>query len=403
MAWRIHETITRGELDNRIRGHITGRLWILGRNEPVVLDLLGDCRRDLAGRRLEFTNPRPQAIDLEGFASTQHGSAGELTASRKVRVPDIPVEQIREYDAAGKPFPWHWGNALYLDWFSDANGRVVIETADYELRIVGDATWEMSLAEEEVQRLINACDIRDFFEKLEAEKGEERQDSDTGDEIQLPPSELEAEMAQARSDLLADRVQGRLAREGVEADYAKILEEEIERLRRELGEPEPTPEQLARNAEWIEEMNRADEDLLADPETDNTEQYTHPLAERALDLADALSLETEEHAWAPKGAGEEHPVVELEGCVLKAATKLAGALNGQEWPPPVESCGSIIVRLKRARVYLDDALRAMESCQEGKLIPTVHLGPILVEVIDLAQDADELIDELRDRLAPEDE
>jgi hypothetical protein len=65
----------------------------------------------------------------------------------------------------------------------------------------------------------------------------------------------------------------------------------------------------------------------------------------------------------------------------------------------VEVCAAIIVRLKRARVYLDDALRALESCQQEKLIAPVHLGPILVEIIDLAHDADEIIAELRERLA----
>ena len=88
---------------------------------------------------------------------------------------------------------------------------------------------------------------------------------------------------------------------------------------------------------------------------------------------------------------------------MKAAAKLAGALNGVSWPPPLDSCASIIVRLKRARVYLDDALRAMESCQEDKLIPLQRLGVFLVEVIDLAHDADEIIEELRERLEPDDE
>jgi len=56
------------------------------------------------------------------------------------------------------------------------------------------------------------------------------------------------------------------------------------------------------------------------------------------------------------------------------------------------------VRLKKARVYLDDALRAMESCQEQKLTDTAWLGVVLVEVIDLAHEADIIIAELRARL-----
>ena len=40
----------------------------------------------------------------------------------------------------------------------------------------------------------------------------------------------------------------------------------------------------------------------------------------------------------------------------------------------------------------------MESCQEQKLVEMSWLAVVLVEVIDLAHDADEIIAELRERL-----
>jgi hypothetical protein len=58
----------------------------------------------------------------------------------------------------------------------------------------------------------------------------------------------------------------------------------------------------------------------------------------------------------------------------------------------------VIVRLVKARGYLDDALLAMESCQEQKLVETSWLAVMMVEIIDLARDADVLIAELRERL-----
>lgn len=403
MAWRIDEAVIRGEIDNRTRGCVTGRIWFVGRDDPVVLELSGDCHRDLAGRRLEFTNPQPKAADLEGLAAVQRGSVGDITASRKVRVPDIPLDQIAEYYKARKPFTSHWGNALYLEWFGDTNGRVVLETAGFELRIIGDSTWEMTIAEDETQRIVNACKSDDFLEEREKRTAEPDNRDDAREGEEQPFSEEEAEQLQARSDLLADRIAARLAREGDDADYERILEEEMDRLRRELGEPEPTPEQLARNAEYIEELNRAAEEALDDPEILAAERRRHPLAECAYELALNLSQNAEALAWIPKDAGEEHPVAELVGAVMKASAKLAGALNGEQWPPSLDSCASIIVRLKRARVYLDDALRAMESCQEDKLVPLNQLGPMLVDVIDLAHDADEIIAELRERLNPAEE
>ena len=153
MAWRIDEHVLRGEIDNRTRGRVTGRIWFAGRAEPVELDLTGNAWRDLAGRRLEFVNPAAKPGLAAGFVARQHGTTGDITASRKVKVPDLPLDQIGACAAAGKPWPWHWGNSLYLEWFSAANGRVVIESASYQLTISPDSTWDMTPAEEDAQQI----------------------------------------------------------------------------------------------------------------------------------------------------------------------------------------------------------------------------------------------------------
>ena len=41
MAWRIHDSVKRGEIDNRERGLVRGKIWLDGLVEPVVLDLQG--------------------------------------------------------------------------------------------------------------------------------------------------------------------------------------------------------------------------------------------------------------------------------------------------------------------------------------------------------------------------
>ena len=414
-AWRINKSIICGEIDNRVRGRVTGRIWLEGCEEPLELKLTGNCWRDLAGRRLEFTNPEPKPAFVDDMATLQQGAVGDITASRKVKVPEIPIDQIGEYYKAKKPFPWHWGNSLSLEWFSESNGRIVIESASYDLKIVGEPAWEMSPEEEESQRKANGAAITGFMEQLSSAADlPAHEDADfnaTSDKMaaeqeeisewdEKPQTEEAAEQMQARSDLLSDRVQARLKREGDKADYEAILHEEIERLRRELGEPEPTPEQLARNEEWIDEMNRATEEALKnpDPEFEAELEAKHPLAERAFELSLQVQGTAEEEGWIPADASQKHPAAELSGAIMIAAAKLAGALNGRHWPPGIDECAGIIVRLKKAREYLDDALRAMESCQEEKLVNVQHLGPVLVEVIDLAHDADEIIAELRERL-----
>lgn len=403
MAWRIDEAVVRGEIDNRVRGRVTGRIWLVGRDAPVELDLRGNCWRDLAGRRLEFINPQPKAGDLTSLAPTQRGTVGDITASRKVKVPEIPLEEIGAYYAAKKPWPWHWGNSLYLEWFSERNGRVVIETVAFDLKVVGEPAWEMSEAGEEEQRKANGDAMTGFMDRLgEAAGAQNREvvDDTPAEWDEQPQTEAEAEAEQARSDRLSDRIQARLAREGKDADYEKILEEELDRLYHEEGRPEPTPEQLARNAEWIEEMNRAGEEAQAnpDPELEKELEFKHPLVERVTEFSLQLRKTAEAEGWRAENAGQEHPVSELLDATLIAGPKLAGALNGRSWPPEVDFCAHTIVRLKRARGYLEDALRATESCHEEKLIKPEHLGPILAELIDFVQDTDALIAELRAKL-----
>jgi hypothetical protein len=402
MAWRIDEALVRGEIDNRERGLVTGRLWFAGRDEPVVLELQGNCWRDLAGRRLDFSNPQPKPGDIEHLASDQRGVVGDITASRKVKVPDLPLEDLHLYYKTGREMPWHWGNSLYLEWFSERNGRVVVETAAFDLKIVGEPAWEMSEAEETEQRRANGAALAQFMERLgEAVGASDRAASnDTPAEWdEKPQTEEEAEAQQARSDKLADRIEARLRKEGEDA-YDRILEEELARMEREEGRPEPTPEQEAERAEWIEEMNRAGEEALAnpDPEVEKELAFEHPLVTRVTEFSLQLRETARAEGWVSDDAGQEHPVRELLDATMIAGPKLAGALNGQYWPPEIEFCAHAIVRLKRARGFLEDAMRAVESCQEEKLIAPAHLGPILVELVDFIHDIDELIAELRAKL-----
>lgn len=405
MAWRIADSIIRGVIDNRVRGRVTGHLVLAGRRNPIEFDLVGDCLSDLAGRRLVFTNPAPKPDPHLDLAQIQRGRVGDMTAAYKIRMLDIPPMEFAARHAAGLPYPWHWSTRLFLEWYGEHDGHIVVETADFSLALSDDPTWEMSDADDAAQRAANAELLRSHVERGQNASVDEYDELFSGLEAGEPSpeklrpcTEEEAEIAQARSDLLTDRISARIAREGADADEAAIIGEEIERLRRELGEPEPTPEEIERRDAWIEEINREAEEMLDDPDFEIPEPEEHPLYQSTREIHKWLDELAEEYHWIPDDAPEEHPIRELVWSVQRAAAKFAGALNG-EWPPSIFSCGSKIVFLKRGRVYLDDALRATESCQEEKLIPPALLGPILVEIIDLAHDADEIIAELRERLA----
>ena len=167
MAWRIHDNIIRGEIDNRQRGRIRGKLWLKGLADPVTLQLEGNACPDLAGCLLTFENPGevyPMRTDAV-FTPVQKGTIGDLTASRKVRVYDIPVEEAYMRLKKKLPVPEHMANCLYLEWFSDTNGRVVVESADYKLTI-SPPSWRLSSDEEGRRQDDAAAGFSGFMQKL---------------------------------------------------------------------------------------------------------------------------------------------------------------------------------------------------------------------------------------------
>ncbi len=150
MAWRLEAHVVRGEIDNRVRGRVTGRIWLAGVTEPLVLELEGDCEPDLAGCQLRFENPRPVPMTTAPPHLQQRGQTGVLTTARKVRVFDLPTEESSLHLPSGGQPPEHLANALHLAWSSRRSGAVIIESAHYHLEI-SEPAWRFT-AEEIRQR-----------------------------------------------------------------------------------------------------------------------------------------------------------------------------------------------------------------------------------------------------------
>ena len=49
MAFRIHDSVVRGEIDSRVIGIVSGKIRVEGRAGPVVLELKGNASPHLAG------------------------------------------------------------------------------------------------------------------------------------------------------------------------------------------------------------------------------------------------------------------------------------------------------------------------------------------------------------------
>jgi hypothetical protein len=207
MAFRLDQAIVRGELDNTEQGHLRGRIWLEGRAEPLTLDLEGDAWRDVAGARITFTNHEPRRQKNQGdLKPAQHGIVGDITVSKKVKQITASDEEWQRCMEDGKQPPYEWRNSLYIEWFSEENGRVVIESADFELQIT-EFTWQMDEAEEQAQQFANLNAMRNWLATI-IQRPEKKDDDDDEDGFEededLPVSEAEWEESLKLSDRLTD-------------------------------------------------------------------------------------------------------------------------------------------------------------------------------------------------------
>ncbi|MBC8097120.1 MAG: hypothetical protein H7Y43_15040, partial [Akkermansiaceae bacterium] len=224
MAFRIHDSVVRGEIDNREQGIVRGRIWVHGREEPVTLHLKGNAHPDLAGCLLTFENPLPTTPHpgLDSLQPLQEGVIGDLTASRKVRVFELPTAEAYQMLKRGEKPPEHMANSLYLEWFSEANGRVVVESADYRLTLSAPL-WRLT-PEQEAQRAEDAAKgFAEFMNRL-SQALEEKRFSVPEDR---PMDEFDWEKSLRESDALTDKVMELHEKFGEEPNFEEILAREM--------------------------------------------------------------------------------------------------------------------------------------------------------------------------------
>ena len=122
MAWRPTEYLVQGELDNTTLGKVTGWMEFAGIEGKVTFDLQGNFHRDIRGAKIRFkgdangNEPDAEAY-MQGFARHQTGKVGDMTAGLP------PADYVAGY--------------CYLEWYGDANGRVVIELETVQVEVIG--------------------------------------------------------------------------------------------------------------------------------------------------------------------------------------------------------------------------------------------------------------------------
>jgi hypothetical protein len=412
MAWRIHDNVVRGEIDNRERGIVRGKIWLKGIAEPITLELKGNACADLAGCLLTFENPA-ETFSVRSdarLAPLQCGTVGDLTASRKVRVFDMPTEEAYMRKKKKLPVPEHMANCVYLEWFSELNGRVVIESTDYKV-LISPPAWRLTAEEEENRQKEAASGFSGFMqqlsEALEAQKHEPSEEKEW--------DEFDYEKFMRESDARTDKYGELLDKYMDHPDRDRIIAKEmgwgwLEEALDEQKEPEEeskAEEQFAPDADGEFEGNVEEgfefpddlPDLQPDPATEGVDwvrdkhgHTSHPLALRALDRSVALWRKCDELGLRKT---EDEDICDLISEYQITSAKLAGALNGLAYGRDLREGAFIVAYLKRALGHLHAAQGALEKVTPKKVLPEDTVETVRKELFEIREEILRLMDEFR--------
>lgn len=348
VSWPLGRSVVKGEIDNTDRQNIKGRIWLKGRDEPLELDLRGNCMRDIAGCKLVFTNSQPVAGDDLELASLQTGVAGEMTASRKIHYYAGP-----DADALSEKI----GNCIFLEWFSDVNGRVVLEGPDFEVRIL-KSNWFMS-PEDERRQIETVADSLARWER-EIEEYEEY------DSEPRRMNEFEWERNLRESDALTER-------------FSKVLEKYLDHpncdrlIAREMGwtwlieSGEDDVQEIDDEEDEDDEDYDEDFDMEPNPLTEGVDwvkgsngRVTHPLTNRSFTMA--MELWSCCKKGGNLGDESDKDLKEMIFQVQALTAKLAGALDSLAYDFDTDG-GLVVACLKRALPCVNGALACADNVQ----------------------------------------
>ena len=393
MAWRLHEHVRRGEIDNRTRERVAGRIWLAGAEEPLVLELFGDCDPDLAGCLLRFENPQPVAMTTKPPASRQRGTAGDITAARKVRVFDIPFEEAYAMIKAGGTPPEHMANALHLEWHSDLSGRVLIESTDYRLE-VSEPAWRFT-AEEVAERAHRAAEESNnaFAIEIRADGTEEEWDEFRCEEL-LRESDSRSDKYRRLLEKYLDHPDGeRIIAHEMGWDWIEkaLDEKKTTTPAHEADEPTETGDFVSSEIELpAPEPSREGIDWVRDEDDD----VVHPIEKRATDALYAL-LDELRAAGNPE---ENHRGLgEFVAHTMTLSAKLAGALGSVARGWNDGEFGLTIASLKRALAVLHQALAAAKALDRETPFSSTRIAHFRNELFAIREEVLALMATLRER------
>ena len=400
MAFRLEDSVVRGEIDNRVKAIVRGKIWLEGRAEPIVLELQGNAGPDLAGCLLTFVNPQKRIAHghLDSLHPLQRGSIGDLTASRRVRVFGVPMAEAFEMMDRNEKPPEHMANSLYLEWFSDTNGRVVIESTDFQLTISAPE-WRMTPEENGERTKQASAGMEDFMGKLtEAVEQQKRGQKDPKQKWDEHDYEKFLKECDARTDKHMELLD----------KYGDSNEAE-EKIAQEMGwdEPEEDNEDDSEDERMsVDEINAiceaAVDDPLPEPEAHRegidwirtADGYIrHPLQYRCSESAIKFRRQARDLVGECSDRDLDDFVFEFQ----RTAAKLAGALNSFARGAACPEAAFTVANLKRALDRLHKCQAGLEAVASKKLLPETLIAAARQELFELRESILRLMDEFRGR------
>jgi hypothetical protein len=286
-------------------------------------------------------------------------------------------------------------NSLYLEWFSEANGRVVIASADYELTISAPE-WQMTPEEDEERARQAAVGMDGFVQKL-TEAIEQHQRGQKNPEAEWNEHDYEKFMKE--SDARTDKY-GELLDKYGDSDEAEG------KIAKEMGwSRELTEDEAAEEQKRIAEMNRACEEALNEPSPEpdphregidwiRTEagDLRHPLQHRCFESAIKFWNQADELGLKKLGDKDlDQFICEFQTTSVKLGGALGGIANGRGY----RDNSFTVAYLKRALDHVHKAQAGLEAVAPKKLLPDQMISEARKELFEIREGILELMNEFR--------
>lgn len=191
MAWRPDHLVQAGELDNTQSGWTVGWLELDGFPDRLQLKLAGNCHPDLAGWKFRINRIDPALSkdhdgeappSYDGISLDQSGQVGDITADQMIKHFDIPDDELVQRLRAGKKPSFTWRKCLYLEWFSNHNGRVVVQSTRLEVERLGERAFQLTQEQWAEQHHQNQQEMDFFMTQLGDALDNSSQEDDSQDD-----------------------------------------------------------------------------------------------------------------------------------------------------------------------------------------------------------------------------